>query len=180
MKNLQTIQKTFKIFGILSKVAMILSFVGAGAAAVGPLIGIVMYNGGNVYNIFGEKIIRFTKTSELTEMIGVMLADFILALSDGILFLLAMRYFNAEQADGTPFTVNGAERIKRLGIQSLVIPPVAFILSSIVYQIFNITKRSEWGNGATFIIGIVLILVSMIFHYGAELEKNNKGESDEK
>ena len=42
MKSLQTIQKTFRVFQVLTKIAMILSFVWAGFAALGLLCGIVM------------------------------------------------------------------------------------------------------------------------------------------
>ena len=39
MKSLQTIQKTFRVFQILTKIAMILSFVWAGLALLGMLCG---------------------------------------------------------------------------------------------------------------------------------------------
>ena len=42
-------------------------------------------------------------------MIGVLLVDMILALTDGTLLVFALRYFKLEQADGTPFTWHGAE-----------------------------------------------------------------------
>ena len=48
MKSLQTIQKTFHVFETLTKIAMILSFVWAGLAALGVLCGIVWYHGGVV------------------------------------------------------------------------------------------------------------------------------------
>ena len=48
MKSLQTIQKIFHVFEILTKIAMILSFVWAGLAALGLLCGTVWYHGGMV------------------------------------------------------------------------------------------------------------------------------------
>lgn len=171
MKNLQTIQKTFRVFEIISKIAMVLSFVWAGFAAVGLLCGIAWYTGGAVYGIESEQVLKLTETTAVTDMIGVLLADIIFALTDGILFAFSLRYFRTEQTDGTPFTTSGAERIKRLGIQTLVMPPVALIIGRIVYKIFDVTSPMDWGNGASFIVGIVLVLVSMIFRYGAELEE---------
>ena len=41
MKSLQTIQKTFRVFQILSKIAMIRSFIWAGMAALGLLCAMV-------------------------------------------------------------------------------------------------------------------------------------------
>lgn len=46
MKSLQTIQKTFRIFQILTKIAMILSFVWAGLTILGLLCSMVWYSGG--------------------------------------------------------------------------------------------------------------------------------------
>ena len=43
MKSLQTIQKTIGVFQVLTKIAMILSFVWAGLALLGMLFGVVWY-----------------------------------------------------------------------------------------------------------------------------------------
>ena len=80
MKSLQTIQKTFRVFQILSKIAMILSFVWAGLAALGLLCGVVWYSGGNVFGANQELLLTMTVTGGLTEMIGVLLVDFILSI----------------------------------------------------------------------------------------------------
>lgn len=46
MKSLQTIQKTFHVFEILTKVAMILAFVGAGLLLLGLICGFVISSTG--------------------------------------------------------------------------------------------------------------------------------------
>ena len=89
MKSLQTIQKTFRVFQTLSKIAMILSFVWAGLAALGLLCGVVWYFGGNVFGVNQELLYSLTVTGGLTEMIGVLLVDMILALTDGTLLVFA-------------------------------------------------------------------------------------------
>ena len=48
MKSLETVQKTFRVFQILTKIAMILSFVWAGLSALGLLCGAVWYRSGAV------------------------------------------------------------------------------------------------------------------------------------
>ncbi|MCI6434335.1 MAG: hypothetical protein MR828_06180, partial [Clostridiales bacterium] len=85
MKSLQTIQKTFRVFQVLTKIAMILSFVWAGLAALGLLCGIVWYNGGTVVGADQEMMFSLTVTGGLSEMICVLLVDTILALTDGTL-----------------------------------------------------------------------------------------------
>lgn len=172
MKSLQTIQKTFRVFQILSKIAMILSFVWAGLAALGLLCGVVWYSGGNVFGANQELLLTMTVTGGLTEMIGVLLVDFILALTDGILLVFALRYFKLEQADGTPFTQHGADRVLRFGILTIVLPLVAAILSAIVCELLTLPQDAvrDWDNLNSLTMGIVLILASLIFRYGAELE----------
>ena len=113
MKSLQTIQKTFRVFQNLTKIAMILSFVWAGLALLGMLCGAVWYGGGTVVGIGQAQLYSLTKTGGLIQMIAVLLTDAILALTDGTLLAFALAYFKAEQADGTPFTYGGAEQIKR-------------------------------------------------------------------
>lgn len=172
MKSLQTIQKTFRVFQTLSKIAMVLSFVWAGLAALGLLCGIVWYSGGNVFGANQELLLTMTVTGGLTEMIGVLLVDFILALTDGILLVFALRYFKAEQADGTPFTRHGADRILHLGILTIVLPLVAAILSALACELLTLPQGAvrDWENLNSLTMGIVLILASLVFRYGAELE----------
>ena len=61
-----------------------------------------------------ELLLSLTTADSLNRMIGTLLTETALALTDGILFLFAFRYFRQEQADGTPFTQSGAEQIMRL------------------------------------------------------------------
>lgn len=119
-----------------------------------------------------------TVTGGLSEMIGVLLVDVILALTDGILLVFALRYFKAEQADGTPFTQHGADRILHLGILTIVLPLVAAILSTLVCEFMTLPQDAvrDWGNLNSLTMGIVLILASLIFRYGAELETQKQEE----
>ena len=105
-------------------------------------------------------------------MVGVLLVDMILALTDGTLLVFSVRYFKAEQADGTPYTRHGADRILHLGILTIVLPLVAAILSALVCELLTLPQDAvrDWGNLGSLTMGIVLILASLIFRYGAELE----------
>lgn len=87
--------------------------------------------------IFGgmETLYNLTADVSFYEMVGTLLVEFILTLTDAILFFNAFRYFSAEQKDGTPFTEKGAEKIKRLGILWIVLPTVSAILSGVIYSI---------------------------------------------
>ena len=77
MKSLETIQRTFRVFQILTKIAMILSFVWAGLALLGMLCGAVWYGGGTVVGIGKAQLYSLTKTGGLIQMIAVLLAEII-------------------------------------------------------------------------------------------------------
>ena len=169
MNTLATIQKTFNIFRILTKVGAILSFVWAGLCALGLLCCMVWTSGGSVTGADRELLQTLTATGSLNQMTAVLLSDLIFALTDGKLLLLACRYFRQEQLDGTPFTTGGADRIRSLGIRTIVLPLVAVILSAVICQMLG-APQPDQGNAFSVSTGIVLILASLIFRYGAQLE----------
>lgn len=174
MKTLESIQKTYKVFKTLAKIAMILSFVWAGTTLAGLLCGIAWRTSGSVIGISMENALKLTQTVGLNQMIGVLLADFVFALTDSFLFFFANRYFKQELADGTPFTLAGARQVKSLGIKTIVMPLVAVIISAVIYECFDLTRPGDWGNGTAVVLGIALILFSLVLRYGAELREGKE------
>ena len=176
MKTLQTIQKTCKVFQTLTKIAMILCFVGSGLLLLGLVCGIVISSTGAVIAGNMETLYRLTSSASFFEMVGSLLAEFVLTLTDALLFFHAWKYFSAEQADGTPFSHRGADLMKRLGIMLIVLPAVATILVGILHGIFDLSQieAADVGNGTSVMMGIMLILVSVILRYGAELEEREE------
>lgn len=177
MKTLQTIQKTCKVFQTLAKIAMILSFVWAGITLVGVLCGVVWYTGGHVYGTSMENALKLAQAAGLEQMIGALLADFVFALTDGLLFFFTYRYLKQELADGTPFTLAGAEQIKSLGIKTIVMPLVAVIISAVIYECFGLAHPSDRGNGTAVVLGIALILFSLVLRHGAELRESSQQQT---
>lgn len=174
METLESIQKTYKVFKTLAKIAMILSFVWAGTTLAGLLCGIAWRTSGSVIGISMENALKLTQTVGLNQMIGVLLADFVFALTDGFLFFFANRYFKQELADGTPFTLAGARQVKSLGIKTIVMPLVAVIISAVIYECFDLARPGDWGNGTAVVLGIALILFSLVLRYGAELREGKE------
>jgi hypothetical protein len=70
MKTLESIQKTYKVFKTLAKIAMILSFVWAGITLTGLLCGIAWRTSGSVIGISMENALKLTQTVGLNQMIG--------------------------------------------------------------------------------------------------------------
>ena len=175
MKSLQTIQKTFWVFQILVKIAFVFSIIGASFCAVGVLCAVAWYNtGGQVFTIFGEPVTVFAEGEGLNQMLAVLLSDMILLVAEAVLLAFAGRYLKTEQAEGTPFTENGANLIQKLGIRCIWMPIVAVVIASVITVCLGVERSGDISNLPSVVTGIVLILASVIFRYGAELEKQNR------
>ncbi|MGN0718446.1 MAG: hypothetical protein ACI4LQ_01425 [Anaerovoracaceae bacterium] len=180
MNTLQTIQKTFRVFQIPTKVAFILSIVGAAICAVGALCSITWYTGGQVFTLFGEPITFFIDSEGANQAMAVLLSDLVMLTTDAILLGFAGRYFKIEQAEGTPFTANGAELLKKLGIRCIYMPIVAVVIATVIMVSLGTEESGDLSNLPGVVTGIVLILASIIFRYGAELEQKVKTENEER
>ena len=171
MKSLQTIQKTFRVFQILTKIAFIFCVIGASACAVGTLCAAAWYSGGQVFSLFGEPITIFASGKGLNEMLAVLLSDLIRLVTEAILLAFARQYLKTEQTEGTPFTENGANLIRKLGIRCIYMPIVAVVIAAVVTVCLGAERSGDISNLPSVATGIVLILASLIFRYGAELEE---------
>ncbi len=85
------------------------------------------------------------------------------------LYGAVLRYLKAELADGTPFTDSGAAALRRLGVLTIVLPIISLALRTIPYSAFAVALPSDRSNVETVIPGIMLILMSVVCRYGAEL-----------
>ena len=170
MKSLQTIQKTFRVFQILAKIAFVFSIVGASICAVGALCAVTWYSGGTVFSLFGEPVPMFAGGEGLNQILAVLLSNLIYTATDAVLLAFAGRYFKTEQAEGTPFTENGANSIRKLGIRCIWMPIVAVVIASVITACLG-AEGGDVSNLPSVVTGIVLILASLIFRYGAELEE---------
>ena len=160
MKSLQTIQKTFRVFQILAKIAFVFSIVGASLCAVGVLCSIVWYTGGQVFSLFGEPITFFAGRKDMNQVMAVLLSDLVYLTVDAILLTFVGQYFKTEQAEGTPFT-------------EIYMPIVSVVIASVITACLRAEQGGDVSNLPSVVTGIVLILASLIFRYGAELEKRS-------
>lgn len=173
--TLQTIQKTFRIFQILAKIAMIFSIMGAVICAVGALCAGAWYTDGQVFSLFGETVEIFPSGEGLNQMLAVLLSDLVLLSTDAVLLEFAGQYFKIEQAECTPFTEHGADLIRKLGIRCIWMPIVAVVIAAVITTCLAAEYSPDISNLPTLVTGIILILASLIFRYGAELEKQSRG-----
>lgn len=171
MDSLKTIQKTFHIFLRLIHAAKILCIVGAVLSGVGALFMITSYYGGHIFDLFGKPVAIFYPDTNWKQQSVELLAVSIRMIANCILLAFAQDYLKTEQSDGTPFTLAGAEKLKNLGIRCIWIPIAAIVVAVTVAVWLGEESIGEAGNAFGITTGIVLILASMIFRYGAELEQ---------
>ena len=96
--------------------------------------------------------------------------------------LHVFKYIKHEIHDGTPYTEEGAKELKEIGIHIILHPVITASLIALMDVALG-QKFPSFFTGTTYIgvlLGSVLVLVSLILKYGAELEENIKNKkSDE-
>ncbi|MCQ2485378.1 MAG: hypothetical protein MJ168_08600 [Clostridia bacterium] len=177
-KTLKTIQKISSIARILSKVFFALFTVSSIlclAAYISVIIGFdsVVAHFGDV-NIHG--FIDNAENLSKGALMAKLSAGFIITAADAILCRLSQKYFENELIVGTPFTFEGANEMKRLGIFAIALPLGSYILAEIVSTVIcNLMSAScdlNVDNGGSVSVGIMFIIMSIIFKYGAEVKEN--------
>lgn len=174
MKQLETIQKTFRVFQILTKIGFVCSIAGAVLCGVGALCAAAWYSGGQVFDLMGEPVTIFATGKGLNEMLAVLLSDLVMLISEAILLYGSEKYLKTEQAEGTPFTEHGADMLQKLGIRFIWLPIVAVTVSCVIVVCLGAEDTGDISNLPSLATGIVLILTAMIFRYGAALEEKCK------
>lgn len=171
MSKIQTIQKTLRVFRIITIIASIVCVIAAAVSGTGALCAITQYNGGQVLHLFGEPLDLFADWTDLLQKSVYLLSVTLMLIAQAILLGATHSYLKAELADGTPFTEGGAERLKKLGIRFIWIPVVVVAISEAVAIWQGVKRILIIGNVGCVMTGIVLILAAMISRYGAELEQ---------
>ena len=108
------------------------------------------------------------------------LADVVLAVYDrdtlptGSAEDSALAYLTRELSDGTPFVDDTTLQLRRLGVLTIVLPIVSIVLQMIPYAVFDLSAPDRLDNAGSVILGVVLILASLVFRYGAELTQSKE------
>lgn len=176
MNTLQTIQKTFRVFHVLAKIAFIFSIVGAALCAVGALCAVSGLTVGTGLTVFGQPVMSFG-SSGVHYALAALLSDMVILISDAVLLGFTGRYLALELTEGTPFTENGANTLRRLGIRYIYIPIVSAVIASVIIVAFDAEPGRDISNLPELTTGIAFILTSLIFRYGAELERKSNTET---
>ena len=127
-----------------------------------------------MFTLLGEPVTIFSGGEGLNQMLAMLLSDLVYLTTDAILLGFAGRYFKTEQAEGTPFTESGANRIRKLGVRCIWMPIVSIVIASVIMACLGVERGGDISNLPSVVTGIVLILASLIFRYGAELQEQNR------
>ena len=172
MKTLNTIQTLSKLGKIFSTIIYVFSVIGA----IGGLVSLAclrFFPEG--IKIGGTTIRGLIETSEvisLQDCFAILTIITIGCVGEAVLCKIAQSYFKNELAAGTPFTLEGAKELLRFGVCAVCIPIAMSILSQIVTRVlfpdFVESTGPELASSASVAIGVMLIIMSLLCHHGAE------------
>ena len=175
-KSLKTIQTLASLGKIFSQIIYVCCIVGG----ISCLVGITTLCGVNGLVIGGKDIASLIVSEgeiAIETLVFYCIAGCIACVTECIVAKFANIYFKHELNAGTPFTAEGSKEILRLGILTIAIPTGALLLEGVAFGIYEIiypnAVQINMENMTSIGIGIMLILASVIFKYGAELIEKN-------
>lgn len=172
MKTLHIIQVLSKIGKILSKIAFICCLVGFCICFVGFISLAMGIEALKLGSVTLKSILNIQDGVTTGTVYAAMAAGMILCAGEAVLAKFAEHYFKRELADGTPFCLEGAKEMRRLGILTICIPlatqTIAEIVQTITAQNFQDVVPLELNSSGSVALGIMFLVVSLICQYGAE------------
>lgn len=171
MNSLEKIQKGMRVLQILSKIILVFVCVGVVLTSVAAILVAT-----DVLNTENQFLIFLSVTAEISkeQLVGILTASDCSLLFGGVLTAFAYQYLTAELKEGTPFTNAGADRIKRLGIITIVLSVISMGIADTIYENINLSAWNRFDDAGGITFGICLILLAMVIRYGAELEQRGK------
>lgn len=184
-KNLKTIQSFAKIGKIVSTVCFVFFII----VAIACIIAISTIASIQNVEFNGQTVVGYVESTGTTFVTTIfsLASTIIICAGCAVISKFAEIYFANELEDGTPFTHRGAKEIMRLGLLSLGIPAGVTIALDIAFavtkhfwpQVENIPLIVQ---SLSITAGLILIIMSIVISYGAELEdeieKNSQSQSD--
>lgn len=160
MKTLRTVQKFAKIGKVLSIIVFVCSMIGLFGCVLGLVVTPItskMVRQDVFYGVGGTELV----------VAGILSGAFYFA-GELVLSNMARRYFSHELEAGTPFTVEGAKELMRLGIWTIWVPLAAEILGEIVYAVVDQLDKADFLAGSSVGLGVTMLAIALICRCGAE------------
>ena len=172
MSSLDKIQKISKFGKILCSIVFVFCMIGI----IGSVIGIAFLAAGvdavHIGGVTLKSIVQINSGTSIETANIYMAVAIILCSGEAVVAKFAEHYFKGELLDGTPFNMERAKELTRLGIITIGVSIVTEVVAASVYEIMSFifvsTDSLEIGNWGSVGIGIAFIIVSLICRYGAE------------
>lgn len=172
---LETIQTLAKIGRVLSKIVYIGCIIGVAGCLVGmvslPLADtdVIKIGGMSIHSLMVNRA-----GMDINGLYPLMTGGMIVCIGQGLTAAFAQRYFRRELAAGTPFTLDGAGELLRLGILTVCVPLGALILaqiaSAIVAEMVGCGETFKLEGGDSVALGVMFMVMSLLCRHGAERE----------
>lgn len=97
-----------------------------------------------------------------------------------IFILIALIFHNLysviEKSEGTtPFQMDNVRKLKWVGIFSIIIPVVGFVMGSVIKLVVGVDAVEVSGGMDGLIMGIIVLCLTQFFAHGVELEDEMEG-----
>ena len=123
---------------------------------------------------------EFSELSSEGELVRASVAPVVAELAEGV--VLAVHYFFVSKfflhsiQHGVPFTHEGAREVKILGLETIFLPILAWIVSAIAYAGVRPATMVFTMSVYEVVLGFALIIVSYMIEYGTEkIEAGHRG-----
>lgn len=168
--SLTTIQSLHKLGKVLSRIYFVLSIIGL---VLSLALAAALLISTDIKDLISSTLFDGTKYGVNT-LYGISSTLFLISFGEIFLSRKAEDYFRSELNTGTPFSIENALKLKKLGILTLIIPVVTHTLSAVVYNIMmsNLDGMAPFKFHMTgsVILAVMFIITSMLCRYGAGKE----------
>ncbi len=180
MKTLTAIQTLARIGRVICKVIFVCCIVGFCLCLAG-VFSLVL--GAETFKLGGVTVrglIENNADMSLPAVYASLIVGAILCAAECVICKQAEKYLQNELADGTPFTLRGANELMRLGVLTAAVSLGAVILCSIGLSIANNAypglDQISLGEYSCVGIGLAMIVLSLLCRCGAEMLEEKSEE----
>lgn len=173
MCNLSKIQKLSKLGKVLCKIVFIFCMIGIFSSIVGIAVLAIGMEDIRLGTFTIKSLIKYDARAGIDTAKIYMAVALILCSGEAVIAKFSEHYFKGELQDGTPFNMERAKELTRLGIITISVSIGTEIIAGIIYEImsfiFGNAGSLDVGNGGSVSVGIAFIIISLICRYGAEI-----------
>ncbi len=164
-RNLQNVQKFAHVLQIILTIAGVCLSVSALFSFIAGLALVLLPDATELHTM----LVKYDDVhADCVHHGAALLTEAVFLIGEAIPMLYAVVYLKRERADGTPFTVHGAKELFHHGILGIAIPVAALTLARIIEVLTG--TEDIFHKELDITVGVIMLLVSIVLKYGAELE----------